>query len=105
MTYRQMIDLLAGRGTGSISHLSRSRRAALAGALMGEVGDAWGMAFLTDSPEADGYPALLRRALAAEITPAELGEALLTGAIHYSAGRVERDLQQAVSERACVAAV
>jgi len=71
---------------------------------MGEVGDAWGMAFLTDSPEADGYPALLRRALAAEITPAELGEALLTGAIHYSAGRVERDLQESTSEVACAAA-
>jgi len=63
------------------------------------------MAFLTDSPEADGYPALLRRALAAEITPAELGEALLKGAIHYSAGRVERDLQQTASEVASVATV
>jgi len=105
MTYHQMITLLAERGTVSSSHLSRSRRAALAAALMSEVGDVWGMAFLTDSPEADGYPALLRRALEAEITPAELGEAILKGAIHYSAGRIERDLQQTSSEIASLAAV
>jgi len=104
MTYPQMINRLADRSTVSASHLSFSRRAALAAALMDEVGDAWGMAFLTDSPEADTYPALLRRALAADITPAELGEAILKGAIHYSAGRVERDLQESATEVACVAA-
>ena len=94
MTYRQMIDLLADRGTGSISHLSRSRRAALVAALMDEVGVTWGMAFFTDTPDTDTYPALLRQALGAEITPAELGEALVAGAIHYAAARVERDLRQ-----------
>jgi len=93
MTYRQMIDRLARRRTVSVSHLSLPHRAALAAALMDEVGDAWGMAFLTDTAEADHYPALLRQALAAEITPAELGQAILDGAIQYSARRVERDLQ------------
>jgi len=105
MTYQQMISRLADRGTGSCSHLSRSRRAALTAALMDEVGMTWGMAFLTDTPDTDTYPVLLRQALAAEITPAELGQAILDGAIHYSAGRVERDLQQTASEGGCVATV
>ncbi len=97
MTYQQMIERLADRGTASVSHLSRCRRAHLAAALMDEVGEAWGRAFLTDTPDAERYPDLLRRALAEEITPAELGQALLDGAIHYAAGRVERDLR-AVAE-------
>jgi hypothetical protein len=94
MRYDDMIHSLAERGTASLAHLCPARQAALTAALMEEVGTRWRSAFITDAPHAIRYPELLNQALKEAITPQELGQALIDGAIDYATQRVERDLRR-----------
>jgi hypothetical protein len=94
MTYSEMIQSLTERGEYSVSNLCRARKAALTAALMNEVSEAWRPAFITDSPLATRYPALLSQALEERIRPEELGRAIIDGAIDYAIARVDHDLRR-----------
>ena len=94
MDYDEMIQSLTCRGESSMANLCRARKAAITAALMTEVAEPWRHAFITDSPLAGLYPDLLTQALREAITPAELGQAIIDGAIEYASARIERDLRR-----------
>lgn len=92
-TYDEMIQHLVQSGEHPAARLNREHKASLTAALMDKVAEPLRPAFITDSPLATRYPELLSQALQEIITPEELGQAIIDGAIYYATARLERDLQ------------